>query len=49
MAFSLPSPVDYEGNGSAMTTTTKACHTAAAAAAAAAAAEGKQREGVQLL
>ena len=46
MAFSLPSPVDYEGNGSAMTTTTKACHTAAAAAAAA---EGKQREGVQLL
>lgn len=44
MAFSLPSPVDYEGNGSAMTTTTKACHTAAAAAA-----EGKQREGVQLL
>ena len=45
MAFSLPSPVDYEGNGSAMTTTTKACHTAAAAAAA----EGKQREGVQLL
>ena len=43
MAFSLPSPVDYEGNGSAMTTTTKACHTAAAAA------EGKQREGVQLL